>query len=493
MATAPRSSNTAPRPTLQDTVRQQQVVARQLQNQAYRAQLTNAMRAQRAQLVSDGVMDGALPPIHDNMSAVDMAKAQTRMDGIVKARANVAATKVTPAANSAAVSTAAQGAQVAGNAAAAAAGVPPGARPLSPPAVPLAGGSQTPLEKAMATVPGSNGMTVDARQTGAGMVTTVPSASGPREVAVTPTFEQSMHARTNGAWAGMNPQQRAQWLRSNPAPSTGEVTDTGAGAFNERGDRVLGQATNQTGPGIARTPGGQNRTTDAIEYDPRMDQLGGEAIAKKYGGDAAPHGVRFVHPADATPDPGQTAAVNGISPASAHNDINTGTATAANPLAATLTPPAGAPPTGTAPAVTAAPAAAPETAGPPAPAPAPGSPDFTGPLTGAEQLQAAQAAQVSSQAAVDKTNAADAAAKQDADAAQKAQQIQAQPPPTTHKEMEENPNYQNTGPMFGANTTPSTPLGSTSMKDDPTQAFAQKPEDAEFQKKLTFTGFNDGV
>lgn len=364
------------RASLTAALADQRSLSQKVQADAHQTELINALRVQRARLKGDyGVMDGALPDVHPGMSASDIALAQSRMDGLTQlhqSRAGASPTVPTGSAPAGPSPVDAQLATQARTAGLAVAGASPtaigasGAVPITAPAVPDLP-ARTALETAVDQLPMQNGMRPHVTQTGAGLVATVNSQSGPREVAVSPTFEQMMHARTGGKWGSMTIPQRAQWLRSNPAPSpSGEVTDRGAGAFDYRGERVLGE---KTLTGGVRTPGGDRRTPETYEYIRRHDTMGGDAIRQKYGGDPTKNGVRFVHPADAAlpaPDASpQPVAVNGVSPASAHNDVNTGgnaptvpaptsnvattsptpaAPTAGNPLAAVSTPPA---PTGT--------------------------------------------------------------------------------------------------------------------------------------------------
>lgn len=82
-----------------------------------------------------------------------------------------------------------------------------------------------PMLSAMQKHPFANGMTLPQnmnpstfRQTGAGYETLVNSAGGPRWVAVSPTLDQAMSARTGGRWDSLSPAQRGQYLRSGALP-----------------------------------------------------------------------------------------------------------------------------------------------------------------------------------------------------------------------------------------------------------------------------------
>jgi hypothetical protein len=467
----------------------EKAAAHQMQQEQHRAELVAALRNQRANLIKNGAMESALPVVHGEMSAKDIADATIRMDGIAQAqqrRISSQATSATPNTNSAGKVSAAV--QNAGNAmAGAVTGIPvpgtsPGQTPLRSPAVNTPGSERTPLEKAVDAIPFPNGMNPHVTQTGAGLVSTVQTHSGPREVGVSPTFDQVMHARTGGQWQTWTPQQRAQWLRENPAPSTGEVTDTGAGAFDYRGERVLGQKTLQTGEGTARTPGGDRRTTEAIEYDPRYDTMGGAKIAEKYGTPGGENGVRFVHPADvqtASPSAG-----TGASSSPQHgsffdslSDMPAAPAAAAN-ATAPQSPFAGINPA--------------ELMGSSNAAQEP-------PITGADQLKAAEQAKAKQMSDVAAQDAAFQAKQKDASDAQRAQQINAQPAPQSLPQQKEemdkgNPEYGSPGTiLFGENTAAPTPLGTTSMQENPLDRFATSPQDAEFKKRLTDTSVNDGV
>lgn len=235
-------------------------VAGQAQRQSAAAKHLAALQAARDDLIKNGALPGSLPPIHSAMSADDMQRANIRMSGIAAARANAAPPP--PPQVVAGNDPASAAFREAARADGAMKQVGPGA-----PAAVAAPGERTPLETALATVPNHQGVTVDARQTGAGMVTTFPGSGGPngfgaRDIAVNPTFEQIMHAKTGGQWQNMTAPQRAAWLRANPAQpplnadNAGVVTDTGRTAPDAKGVSTL-----QTPNGVVN------------EYDPRNDKV----------------------------------------------------------------------------------------------------------------------------------------------------------------------------------------------------------------------------
>lgn len=316
---------------------------------AARMKQVAALQAERDKLLKMGIMDGEMPRVHDQMSPADMTAAARRLSAVAaSADSRNPQGSSTGAAPAAANPTAQIAQHLAANPPATKppnnpSGAPGGTietpfafmapPPLAmatepPPPAPAPLDTRTPLERAVSEVPFESGMTADVRQTGAGLVTTVPGSKGPRgfgdrEVAVSPTFEQVMHAKTGGAWAGMTPPERAQWLRAHPVTNPmdpGEVTDPGLTAPDLRGMR-----------------GGVTAAGPTQFYDPREDTrgtggLGGmlTSIEDQYGGgkrgsvlppkvSAPPAATLPLSPAPVTGNP----AVPGVPPPAANTPAPT--------------------------------------------------------------------------------------------------------------------------------------------------------------------------
>lgn len=474
-----RATYSPPDSTPQAVQRVTGSLAKRAQEAQHRSDLVDALMRQRADLLQSGVDESHLPRITRDMSPRDLVTAQGRLSsmggrtgttGTVDANGKLRtatapdAGRITgaplpvpaggivrqPAAAAPAVKPALKplvtaenapqpGAAAGGRSAnliptSLSAGLPPVADRATPTlnnptAEPVA--ARNAMKDAMVRLPFANGQSLppDAAVStgGAGTTVQVQGQNGPVAVGVQPTMEQAMQAKTGGKWSSMSPKERGDYLRAGVAT---HIPFSGGG-----GGTVL-----STGEGQANFRGVSNVQSVGAggigqQYDPRKDQGIIEAPA-------APGADRsvYVDPRYTSPDQSTVASVRfgGAAPvaAAAPRLPFTPEAATASPMSVPGYYPAAhnvpVPEAGSA---------------PPPQAPNPGVPAPRLPFAGADSMPPS-AAPVPKDAVV-------------------------------------------SGGLFGSQAMEKpTPLGSTSMADNPTTMFAANPEDAEFKKRLTTPGRN---
>lgn len=549
-----RATYSPPDSTPQAVQRVTGSLAKRAQEALHRSELVDALMKQRATLLESGVHESHLPRITRDMSPRDLVTAQGALSklggksgtvgsvdslghirvttaddagritgapppvpvgGIVRQPAATAPAATVPATKPlkplVTAETAPQPGAAAGGRSAnliptsLSAGLPPVADRATPTlnnptAEPVA--AKNAMKDAMVRLPFATGHALPADAVvdtgGAGTTVQMQGQNGPVSVGVQPTMEQAMQAKSGGKWASMNPAQKADFLRTGVAAHIpfsggggGTVLSTGEGQANFRG---ISNVQSVGAGGIGQ------------QYDPRKDQGIIDAPTAK----GADRSV-YVDPRYTSPDQSPVASVRfgGAAPVAAAAPRLPFTPEAATapppqaalqlpftPAAATASPmsvPGYYPAAHNVPVPEAGIAPPPQAANPGVPAP---RLPFTPEAATAPPPQSATPGVPIPPRVVQPVPEAATMSPMFVD-----------PPVSTMQDglpvaTSSRPATPNGG-VVARNLTrgplgfptpqaldPETPLGSTSMADNPTTMFAANPEDAEFKKRLTTPGRN---
>ena len=260
-----------------DQIRTQRFTGRTTTNINTKAKLIAALKREQAKALASGVvMAGALPEIHDQMSAADIESAQRTINtalgrdpnhDFTGSKGNNSESRTARRAAGGAVIADSQGAaQVPAQGRdtgefmgpmrelmgprVADVNAPNTDAPLLPDATrpaQIAGASGNPLLDSMVR-DGTLPQGADLQRTGAGLQTRVMSESGERNVMIQPTGTQALEGQFGAVaqqqygkpWGQLEPGQRRAILKANPVARTrGEVLANGQGKMNTRGERFM--------------------------------------------------------------------------------------------------------------------------------------------------------------------------------------------------------------------------------------------------------------
>lgn len=281
MADSDRSRSRAPSSVAEagDQIRTQRFTGRTTTGINNKAKMIAALRREQAKILAEGkVLEGALPPINDQMSPSDILNAQRSINRALGRPSDHDFTgSQGNNSDSRTARRAAGGGVITSNDTPGAAKVPekveiasvedawnnnpeeavtPEERGEAPAQV--AGAPGNPLLDQMVR-DGTLPQGANLERTGAGLQTRVMSESGERNVMIQPTGSQALEGKFGAVaqqqfgkpWGQLDPGQRKMILRANPVARTrGEVLANGQGKFNTRGERFMNVA------GSEHTPGG---------------------------------------------------------------------------------------------------------------------------------------------------------------------------------------------------------------------------------------------